>query len=397
MCHEGTTHLIQPSLCQTQFPLELAQFDISGKITTPSLDGSLYSVGFAEDRTANSDAHFNKKKIDLFNPLKCYKERAEQMSLFRMINISPGAAGENMSRIVSDFCLNNGIRLYLFSAHAHESNSLSERYMQELGFRACVLLFYANLNDALWAADMLHGIWQPNVLPSSHIGGRLPILAWNPREIVSFNNIPKFGEHFIAFLYQSPARPNKKLSTRALDGKFVGLESKATLFRIFVLEAYHIIITRCSNFLIFRNDKFPGVASLLDGISKQSELEINHITERLAEEVLSHAFSAYRTQLVSMLPQVHVVKSQNQPRLHKSFREAIISKLWCEAIDRDFLASFQCNTWNYVNRTPDIMFIPNTWVFMIKPLDNHGESFLHIARCCVCGDMQNPGLNFNHE
>lgn len=88
---------------------------------------------------------------------------------------------------------------------------------------------------------------------------------------------------------------------------------------------------------------------------------------------------------------------KNSPRLPKSFLDAISNRLWCKAIDREYLAFTKRNTWTCVARTPDIFIIPHTWVFRFKPLDPKENTLLHKARCVVRGDMQNLGLDLNPE
>jgi len=156
---------IQPSMRLTTFPLELVHLDISGKMSTPSVGGSIYAVGFVDDTTSKSDVHFIKKKSDLFSSLKYYKERSEHLLGRPMINIRLDGAGENMSNEVSDFCLQNGIRLEPSPPYAPQSNGVAERFMKELGMRSRVLLFSAKLDDTLWAEAMSHGNWLRNRLP----------------------------------------------------------------------------------------------------------------------------------------------------------------------------------------------------------------------------------------
>lgn len=390
---------ILPSRRDTIRPLELVHVDITGKMTTTSLGSSCYGIGFMDDFTAKSDVYFLKSKSGLFASLKYYKERAEAETGCRLINIRLDGAGENMANMVHEFALSNGIRLEPSPAHAPESNGVAERFMKELGVRARVLLFGAKLGDEMWAEAMHHGNWLRNRLPSDRIQGNIPILSWNNRTRIDFENLPTFGQHGFAFLYQPHTRRNRKLSARSAHGQFVGLESDQVLYRIYLPETKRIIITRCQDFHACTSQQLPGVSSLLDGIARQSELEASsNAQDGIAEDILAQAFHIYRPSLSFHSPTASIAKGNlKDPRLPRTFKEALGSKDWCNAIDREYSALRRRKTWDYVLRAPGMQIIPFTWVFRLKPLDNQNKSCLHRARCCARGDMQTPGVDFDPD
>lgn len=41
--------------------------------------------------------------------------------------------------------------------------------------------------------------------------------------------------------------------------------------------------------------------------------------------------------------------------------------------------------------------VPFTWVFRLKAINKEGTSFLHKARCCVRGDLQDPRFDYDPE
>ena len=176
----------------TASPLELVHLYITGKIATPPLGGCLYAVGFVDDFTAKTDVHFIKQKSDLFMSLKYY------------------GAEKNFSSNVTEFCMMNGIRLEPSPRHARESNGVAERFMQELGTRARVLLFAANLLGNLSAEAMNHGNWLRNSLPSSRIHNDIPLIQWDSTAKLKYKYLPIFGQQGFAFLYQPHSRPHRK-------------------------------------------------------------------------------------------------------------------------------------------------------------------------------------------
>ena len=90
-------------------------------------------------------------------------------------------------------------------------------------------------------------------------------------------------------------------------------------------------------------------------------------------------------------------KKKYDPNVPKNFSEACEYPGWCKAIDREYNALVQRNTWRYVKRTSDMKPVPFTWVFKSKQIDSEGKKFLEKARCCLRGDRQKPDIDFNPE
>lgn len=144
---------------------------------------------------------------------------------------------------------------------------------------------------------MNHSNWLRNMLPSSRINGQLPILIWNQSIRIRLSTIPTFEQPGFAFRYRSETVSNKKFLARLVHGLFVGIQSEETLFRIYVQDKKKIYITRKQEFNQYQRELLPNVASLLDGLSRQSERELNHNMEGYAEEVLVKAFEAFASTL----------------------------------------------------------------------------------------------------
>lgn len=168
-----------------------------------------------------------------------------------------------------------------------------------------------------------------------------------------------------------------------------------------MLETKSIILTRAQDFRPFSEEKLPGVSSLLEGLARQSEVDSLNNSDGEAEEVLIRAFHAFAANLPADNFRNRGSRRQLQRslrvdvRLPRSFKEAIIYPAWREAIDREYKALRDRNTWRYVNRSADMNPFPFTWVFRLKPLDIEGLEFLHKARCCIRGDKQQPHIDFD--
>ena len=386
---------ILPSSRVVQRPLELVHMDISGKLME-SAGSNSYVLGIVDDFTAKSDVFFIQNRSSFLDCLKFYKEYSEKVVNHPLTNIRLDGAGENSTEEVKMFCIRNGIKLEYSPRYAPESNGVAERFMQELGLRARVMLLSSEMDKEMWGEAMNHGNWLRNRLPSERIGGNIPILEWNPYTRVSFENIPKFGESGFAFVYRSSTAKGKKLLPRAIHGQFVGMESECSLFRIYISSMKRILKVRANDFKICSQTQLPGVSALLDGISRQMNIEDELCQEGIAEEILAQAFQCFRVPLREIICN-SARRNRKDPRLPKNFDDAIRFKDWRTAIDRELNGLLKQETWRYVERTDAMSPIPITWDFRLKPINREGTVFLHKARCVVRGDLQVAGIDFDPE
>lgn len=50
---------------------------------------------------------------------------------------------------------------------------------------------------------MSHGTWLRNRLPSKRMDGNIPLILWDARTKISFNNIPYFEQQEVSYIYQA--------------------------------------------------------------------------------------------------------------------------------------------------------------------------------------------------
>ena len=249
---------------------------------------------------------------------------------------------------------------------------------------------------------MNHANWLRNRLPSTRIQNQIPILIWNPSTSIQFSKVPVFGQPGFAFEYRADTVPNKKFLARSVHGHFVGMASDATLLRVYVPETKTVMLTRAQDFRAYEDEKLPGVASILDGLSRQSEIEGIQDTDGQAEDVLLKALQVFHTSTnpSRSLPDTSGAyrlfrSSKAKSFLPSSFNDAIQDPNLKAAIDREYNSLRTRGTWEYVKRTPDMKLVPFTWVFKLKPLDIDGKNFLHKARCVIRGDKQTAYVDFD--
>ena len=391
---------VRKSLYELRRPLELVHIDITGPVT-PSIGNKTYAVSILDDFSTNSDAYFIKRRSELAKINVEYRTSAELHTGYKLRSIRIDGAGENKSDKILAYCRFPGIELNYGPPRAPQSNGAAERLNQEFRARTRVLLLSEKPLDELRAEAMNHACWLRNRLLSDHINGNIPILVWKPTTRVRLSTVPTFGQPGFAFLYRSKTTPHKKILARSVHGHFVGIHSDMTLPRVYVPESKKVILTRTQDFIQYGEEKLAGVASLLDDLSRQSDIETNIGQDGIAEALLTKAFQAHLTSLNPPLYYGNRSRGRNftrrmrmDPNVPRSFQEAIGNNGWFRSIDREYRALVKRGPWKYVEQIRNMEPVPFTWVFKLKPLEATRTNFLHKVRFCVRG-KQTPHVDFD--
>lgn len=160
---------------------------------------------------------------------------------------------------------------------------------------------------------MNHANWLGNRLPSTRIQNQIPILMWNTSISIQFSKVPVFGHPVFAIKYRADTVPNKKFLAQSIHAHFVGMESDAKLFRVHVPETKTVMLKRAQYFCCYEDEKLPGVASILDVLSRQTEIEEIQNTDVQAEYVLMKTFNIFSPP--TLLQGIHRIKPGNQSLL----------------------------------------------------------------------------------
>lgn len=205
----------------------------------------------------------------------------------------------------------------------------------------CLLLRTYQTNSGKNQCPMITG-WQIAFLP--HDFWDTPILEWNSSTVTYFDKIPKFGQAWYSFLYRSETAPNKNLLARSVHSHFFGMQSDERLCRVYVPTTRTILILRLADFNPCKDVSLPSVSTFLDGLSRQSEMDLLHKVEYgTAQEGL---LKAYFSEAVITAMSVNK-KTRSDPLLLKSFSKAIRYINWRETIDLEFRALRKLNTWYF--------------------------------------------------
>lgn len=389
-------------------------FDLSGPFKQ-SFRSNMYALHLMESTTSFSEVYAVPSKGSVSSIAQGFISKvnnrfAPQGRSVRMIRADN--ARENLPQDFVQFCVKSGISIEPSPPYAPESNGTAERLVQEHWTRARVLMLSTNLPAELWDEAILHANWLRNRTPSSRINNDLPLLKWKPNSIIRFRNIPEFGTFGYAFIYYPHNVKAKKLLPRSEPGYFVGVEGDELLFKIFIPTTKEVRRIRRADFHMKKNSPLPSISSLLDGISRQRNIEENTDTDNdQPEELLQSTLASLNLNLAlidedvkdmrasiasssTYIPHKSYIGISDGPPLPTSFNQACKSKDWSAAIDREYNALIKRGTWKYVKSDPNHPPVPFKWTFRAKKIDSELLEFLFKARCVLRGDFQTEGIDF---
>ena len=113
--------------------------------------------------------------------------------------------------------------------------------------------------------------WIRNRLPNKRIKNKIPVLLWNANTRIDFSRVLDFGTKDFAFVCRRDTIPNKKFLPSTILGHFVGMESDAQLYRVYVPNTNKVIVLRKNYSKIIQDESLPGISALLDSISREIE------------------------------------------------------------------------------------------------------------------------------
>ncbi len=210
-------------------------------------------------------------------------------------------------------------------------------------------------------------------------------MRWKSNARIDHEWFWEFGSTGFAFIHYSEPSRRKKILPRTEFGHFVGMESYTGLTRVIVSYTKSFKIILRTDFRKHEGDPAPGVEAVLDGISKQVEVE-----ERLRKETNAEAMiiQEFMTTHITNALCLAFKKKRIDPNVPSNFDEACEHPGWRAAIDWEFNACVKKETCTYVKLDPNMKPKPFTWVFKMKQLSAKRNKFMEEACCCLRVDRQ---------
>ena len=224
---------------------ELIHCDVWGPSRTPSLSGFCYYIVFVDDYSRVSWAYLLKDQTDVLPSVRRFlQEISTQYSITPKV-IRMDNALEFVQSALEEHCASLGIIHQTSCPHTSQQNGIAERRHRHLLDMTRTLLVEMGVPHYLWTNALLTSVYLLNRLPSSPLGGEVPLRHLHPTRDLFALPPRVFG--CVAFVHDQT--PNlSKLAPRSIKGVFVGYSRTQKGYRIYLPEQRKYVISADATF-----------------------------------------------------------------------------------------------------------------------------------------------------
>jgi transposase InsO family protein len=148
--------------------------DVFGPMQTRSLGGAYYFLIFIDDRTRYTWVYFMRKKSDVFEYFKKFKNMVEKQTGKSIKILRSDQGGEYTSGAFIRYCKNNGIQQQFTVPHTPQQNGVAERKNRTLVECACSILKGKNIFNGFWAEAISTVVYLKNRSPTKLLEHKTP-------------------------------------------------------------------------------------------------------------------------------------------------------------------------------------------------------------------------------
>jgi hypothetical protein len=245
-CHLGkeTRKPFPPSQRAKTVPGEKIHADLSGKMPTKSLGGSLYFLLLKDDSTGFRKVYFLKRKDETPDCIKEFIPFMEKQTGNKVKTLKTDNGTEFVNVVLSSYLLEAGIVHETTAPYCPESNGRVEREMRTLKDTARAMLQKYQTPEFLWAEAIATTVYvhnrvldkqSPDVTAFEQVFGRKPAL----------DHLRVFGCRAFA---QVPKEKRLVWDAKAEPHVFVGYDSNSKKYRLHHEASRTILIARNVSF-----------------------------------------------------------------------------------------------------------------------------------------------------
>ena len=221
-------------------PFDLVHCDVWGPSRISSISNFRYYIVFIEDFSRASWVYLLRDRTDVLPSVRQFlQEISTQYSLTPKI-LRTDNAMEFVQTALQDHCSSLGIIHQTSCPHTSQQNGVAERKHRHLLDMTRTLLVEMGVPHSLWHDALLTSAYLLNRLPSSPLGGEVPLRRLHPtRELFS---LPPRVFGCVAFVHDHT--PNlSKLSPRSIKGVFVGYSRTQKGYRVYLPDQRKYLVS----------------------------------------------------------------------------------------------------------------------------------------------------------
>lgn len=225
---------------RSEQPLKIIYSDICGPMRCESNGSGIYFVTFIDDYTRWSEVYILKKRNEVLNAFKSYKNLVEKQTGLKLKAFHTDNGREYLSNEFIEFLNAEGIKRRLTVPYTPQQNGVAERYNRTLVEMTRCMMFQSKLPLSFWAEAVCAANHVRNRCPTKTLNGRTLFEYWH-RKIPNVSHLQVFGAK-VYVLDEDPCKD--KLASRSKGGIFVGYCNQSETFQVWIPSERKICITR---------------------------------------------------------------------------------------------------------------------------------------------------------
>ena len=405
--------------------LDYIHSDLWGPAPKLSYGGSLYFVSFIDDYSRKVWIYLLKKKADVFNTFKQFRDLVEKSTGKSIKCLRTDNGGEFTSKEFENYCKNEGIDRHKTTVYTPQQNGVAERMNRTLLERVRSMLSNAKLQQELWGEALFTSCYLVNRSPSTAIDCKIPEEVWTGQPC-NYSSLRVFGCDAYALI---PKSQRSKLDPKSQKLVFVGYGDGVKGYRLWNPTAHKIIINRDVIFdetSLMKSDGKNVLKQVDVPQSQQVQFDIHSSTgenhgdvheQDIHEQITQQDEQTETPQEIEVIPQqalrrstriksipsryddfvtsVALITNEGEPSCYSEAIEVSDSDKWKHAMKEEIDALIKNKTWDLVELPKNRRVVGCKWIYKLKKgADNVITKYK--ARLVAKGFSQEAGIDF-HE
>jgi len=411
--------------------LELVHTDVCGPMQTKSLGGASYFLLFIDDCTRYTWVYFLRKKSDVFEYFKEFKNMAEKQTGKFIKILRSDQGGEYKLGDFIKYCKDHGIVQQFTVPNTPQQNGVAERKNRTLVECARSMIKGKNLSNGFWAEAISTAVYLKNRSPTRYLSFMTPFQAlYDSKPAV--HHLRVFGSKAFAHI---PKENRRKLDAKAIKCIFIGYCSEFKAYKLFNPSTHKVFASR--DVVFHEQDVETNKENSYD---RWHDLLNDEDVKEDVEEKQQQQYQHQRQQLQQLLEKessdMDTSSSENSPReqdgsshsqdeeedtgLRRStrqsrlpnwykdyalmsnvfnviepmnFKEAYESKEWRKAMEEEYESIMRNNTWKLTELPEGKQPIGCKWIYKPK-FKADGSIDKYKARLVAKGYSQQEGIDY---